>query len=71
MSEVVEDYKFMKALRKALRHRYGINCPRCPEIRPKAQPTILLPLQRCRIDGYRDPRPALTDAQYQEVANGL
>ncbi len=49
--------------KKALRNRYGVNCPRCAEVRPKAHPSILLPQQRCRVDGYRDPRPYLTDEQ--------
>lgn len=48
------------AIRKARRERrelLGVNCPRCAEARPKAHPSILLPGQRCRVDGYRDPRP--------------
>jgi hypothetical protein len=31
---------------------------------PKACPTILLPQQRCRIHGYRDPRPRSPESQY-------
>ena len=31
--------------------------PRCKVVRPRAHPSILLPQQRCRVDGYRDPRP--------------
>lgn len=38
------------------RRRLGVPCPRCKEVRPKAHPSILLPGQRCRVDGYTDPR---------------
>lgn len=41
---------------KQLRRLRGIECPRCQEKRPKAHPSILLPGQKCRLDGYRDPR---------------
>ena len=53
--------------RKALRARYGVPCPACQKGRPKAHPSILLPQQRCRIDGYRDPRPELTLSTRQMV----
>lgn len=67
MSETVELYKAMGDHKKALRAKYGVNCPQCVAKRPKAHPSILLPQQRCRADGYRDPRPELTDEQYQDV----
>ena len=47
----------MAKFRKERRRTLGVNCPRCAEVRPKAHPSILLPGQRCRVDGYRDPRP--------------
>lgn len=62
-----ETYQAMKDHKKALRTKYGVNCPQCAIKRPKAHPSILLPQQRCRVDGYRDPRPELTDQQYQDV----
>ena len=67
MSETVELYQSMKDHRKRLRAKYGVRCPQCAIHRPKTHPSILLPQQRCRVDGYRDPRPELTDQQYQDV----
>lgn len=64
MSEQVEIYKAMGDHKKALRAKYGVNCPSCGVKRPKANPTILLPQQRCRVDGYVDPRPQLTDEEW-------
>lgn len=71
VSEMVEMYKVMKEHKKALRQKFGVDCPACAIARPKSPPSKLLPKQRCRVDGYRDPRPALTDADYQLVANEL
>ncbi|MAK55456.1 MAG: hypothetical protein CML17_06395 [Pusillimonas sp.] len=67
MSETGEIFNAMRDHKKALRAKYGVNCPQCAIKRPKAHPSILLPQQRCRVDGYRDPRPELTDQQYQDV----
>lgn len=67
MSETVEFYRAMDDHKKRLRNKYGVNCPECAKKRPKAHPSILLPQQRCRVDGYRDPRPDLTDEKYQDV----
>ena len=55
MSDAGKDYRAIESRRKRLRVRCGVPCPRCKEQRPKAQPTILIPGQRC-FDGYRDPR---------------
>jgi len=63
MSEAVEYWRAAGDLRKARRAAFGVNCPQCAVKRPKAHPTILLPQQRCRLDGYRDQRPYLTDEQ--------
>lgn len=68
MSEYGELCHDMRDLRKARRAAFGVNCPQCKIKRPRAHPTILLPQQRCKVDGYRDPRPRLTDA---EEAAGL
>lgn len=67
MSEIIETYKAMSYHKKRLRAAYGVECPVCIQKRPKAHPSILLPQQRCRVDGYIDPRPELTDKQYQDV----
>ena len=56
-SEWVEDMRALNAHRKAERRRLGVPCPQCAIARPKAHASILLPGQRCRVDGYRDPRP--------------
>lgn len=67
MSDTIDDYKAIGDHRKRLRAAYGVPCPRCGEERPRANATILLPQQRCRVDGYRDPRPELTDEQWGAV----
>ncbi|OQA34016.1 MAG: hypothetical protein BWY57_00813 [Betaproteobacteria bacterium ADurb.Bin341] len=64
MSDTIDGFKAMKDHKKALRDKYGVECPECKLNRPKACATILLPQQRCRVDGYRDPRPELTDEQW-------
>lgn len=53
----------MREHRRELRRRFGILCPECPKHRPRAHPTILMPGQCCKVDGYRDDRPPLTDAE--------
>jgi len=63
MSDMGEDFRAMRENRKELRAKYGIECPTCKVERPKACPTILLPQQRCRVCGYKDPRPRLTPEQ--------
>ncbi|MHB8284376.1 MAG: hypothetical protein ACYDD1_06840 [Caulobacteraceae bacterium] len=63
MGDVFNDWR---AGKKALRAKYGIDCPMCRQVRPRASPTLLLPQQRCKVDGYVDPRPRLSDAQFQE-----
>lgn len=67
MSEVAEMYSGMRDHKKRLRAKYGIPCPECQRLLPKANPTILLPQHRCRIHGYRDQRPELTDKEYAQA----
>lgn len=67
MPDAIDDFRALKQFRKNVRQRFGTPCPRCSEARPKAQPTILLPQQRCRVDGYRDPRPELTKEQVEAI----
>lgn len=50
--------------RKEARAKHGVPCPECVRLLPKAQPTILLPQQRCKIHGYRDPRPRTKETEY-------
>lgn len=68
MSDTVDMFRDMKEHRKAVRRTYGVSCPLCPVRRPKASPTILIPGQQCRVDGYRDPRPELTSEQMEAAA---
>jgi len=68
MSEVAEMYRGMKDHRKLLRARFGVKCPECVRLLPKANATILLPQQRCRIHGFRDARPELTQEDYDSLA---
>ncbi len=64
MSDTIDGYKDIANHRKALRRAYSVNCPMCAQQRPRANPSVLLPQQRCRLDGYRDPRPELTNEQW-------
>lgn len=67
MSDVAEMYQGIRDHKKRLRAKYGVACPECVRLLPKANPSILLPQQRCRIHRYSDPRPELTDQQYAEA----
>ena len=57
MVDMGDIFNDMRDYRKHMRATLGVNCPKCAEVRPKAHPSILLPGQRCKVDGYRDPRP--------------
>ena len=57
MGDMGDYFNDIRADRKERRARLGVECPRCKVVRPKAHPSILLPNQRCKVDGYRDPRP--------------
>ena len=57
MGDEGEFWRDVKEARRERRAALGVDCPRCRELQPKRDPTILLPGQRCRVDGYRDPRP--------------
>lgn len=57
MGDMGDYYNDIRAWKKERRERLGVHCPQCKIKRPRAHPTILLPGQRCRVDGYRDPRP--------------
>jgi len=67
MGDMGDYFNDWKQHKKGLRDRFGVECPECKIKRPKAHASILLPAQKCKVDGYRDPRPRLTDAQHQEV----
>lgn len=67
MSDAIDDYRAIKDHHKALRAKYGIECPMCKKIRPKAHASILLPQQRCKVDKYVDPRPELTNEEWSKA----
>lgn len=67
MGDMGDDFRALRDHKKAIRDKYGVNCPQCSIKRPKAHPSILLPRQRCKVDGYVDPRPRLTDEQWSEA----
>jgi len=56
MGDQADIWNMIKAERKEKRARLGINCPTCTVNLPKAHPSILLPEQKCKVCGYRDPR---------------
>jgi hypothetical protein len=56
MGDMGDFYRDVKDARRELRDRLGVDCPMCNVKQPKRTPTILLPGQRCKVDGYRDPR---------------
>ena len=67
MSETVEIFGAITDHKKRLRAKYGIPCPECQRLLPKAHPSILLPQQVCRIHKYRDQRPELTEEQWSQA----
>ena len=59
MGDMADDFRALKEHRREQRKTYGVDCPNCRKVQPKRIPTILLPQQRCRVCGYRDPRPSI------------
>ena len=57
MGDMGDYYNDLRDSRRDRRARLGVPCPQCATARPKANASILLPDQRCKVDGYRDPRP--------------
>jgi hypothetical protein len=57
MGDVGELFNAVREHRRDMRAKHGVPCPDCQAKLPRANPSILLPGQRCRIHGYRDPRP--------------
>jgi hypothetical protein len=56
MGDVGDYWNEAKEYRRQQRVEHGVECPRCKEKRPRTNASILLPGQRCKVDGYRDPR---------------
>lgn len=58
MGEMGDFFRGMKEERQRRRAKYGVPCPECQRLLPKANPAILLPGQRCGIHRkHKDPRP--------------
>ncbi len=57
MSDYGDQCRGLRDTRREARDKYGEPCPVCIEKLPKANPSILLPQQVCKIHKYRDPRP--------------
>lgn len=72
MSDMVDVFRDLKELRRAERQAFGVPCPECRRLLPKASPKILQPGQLCRAHKphYRDERPEPTPEQWAERMNG-
>ncbi len=57
MSDYGDMCRELREERRERRAKYGVDCPGCRKKEPKRTPSILLPQQRCKVCGYRDPRP--------------
>lgn len=57
MGDLGDTWNDWNSEQKRLRAKYGVECPECKRLQPKRNASILLPRQRCKVDGYRDPRP--------------
>ena len=60
-------FRVLKDAKRELRATYARPCPVCQQRLPKAPPSMLLPRQKCRIHGYQDLRPRLSEEQVNEV----
>ncbi len=56
MGDMGDTFRAYRDMKRERRDALGVNCPTCTVKSPKAQPSILLPQQRCRVCGYRDQR---------------
>lgn len=56
MGDMGDTFNAWRDAKRERRAALGVNCPTCTVKLPKAHPSILLPQQRCRVCGYRDPR---------------
>lgn len=56
MGDMGDLYNDLREDRRKRRAELGVDCPNCRIKQPKRTPSILLPGQRCRVDGYVDPR---------------
>lgn len=59
MGDMGDYFRDARQHRRDQRREHGVDCPECRRLQPKRNATILLPGQRCRVDGYVDRRPKL------------
>jgi len=52
MGDVGDFWRDVKEAQRAMK----AECPKCLSVRPRANPSKLLPGQRCKVCGYVDPR---------------
>jgi len=64
MSDYGDQCKDLRNAKREARDKFGVPCPECVRLLPKANPSILLPSQRCKIHGYRDPRKRTPETEY-------
>lgn len=71
MSDMIDAFRDLKAMRRREREIFGIPCPVCREKLPKAHPKILLPGQLCRAHKphFRDLRPDPTPEEWAARMN--
>lgn len=67
MNDQVDNFKAQKEHKKRIKEKCGVQCPDCKKRRPKASPSILLPGDRCNVDGYLDLRVRLTQDQWSKA----
>lgn len=56
MGDMGDYFNDLKADRRERRDRLGIECPDCKRLLPKANPSILLPGQKCKMHNFRAPK---------------
>lgn len=63
MGDMGDTFRDWREYKKEQRAKLGVPCPECVRLLPKANPSILLPGQKCRIHTYyRDPRQRKPEA---------
>ena len=70
MSDYGDMCREIRDARREARAKHGVPCPVCVEKLPKAHPSILLPGQRCKIHGFRDPRERTRENEYFTIIKG-
>lgn len=63
MNDIADAFNDLKAYMRAIRRKFGVECPICKRDRPKGNASILLPRQTCKVDKYYDGRARLTEEQ--------